>query len=108
MADAISNTPPSESEKPDAVLLALEEFLREAPFAEHLAKAHDKMSETADRQICEIPAQSFAGIAVKLRNVFEFHMNPDPRTVPFEDLDWDKRLLVRALEDAERLAGGAA
>ena len=33
---------------------------------------------------------------------------PDPRTVPFERLDWDQKILVRALEDAERLAGGAA
>ncbi len=57
-----------------------------------------------EEKIMGTPAQSFAGIAVKLRLVAHYS---DAINLGCEGLDWDRKIAFHALRDAERLAGGA-
>ena len=60
--------------------------------------------DAVEERIMDTPAQSVAGIAVKLRLAAHY---ADPGKEGPEGLDWDRRLMYRTLHDAEHLAGRA-
>ena len=93
---------------PDAVILALDARWKETKEEERrqAEKPIEEEMGRLERQILETPAEGPAGIAVKLNLALD-NMNPDPREKHFDDLDWEIKLIVVALMDADRLAGNA-
>ncbi len=71
---------------------------------DHLSAANKLVHETEDR-IAATPANTVAGVAIKLR-LAAVHMTPIDR--PLEDEDLETRLVVTAHDDIERLAEGGA
>jgi len=83
--------------------------LRQSPWWP-LEQEATRLEEIQDRlldQICKMPAQTAAGLAVKLRVIWEGC--GDQRIEPNPD-EWDcsQYAIWTALQDAERMAGGAA
>ncbi len=58
--------------------------------------------DAMEEKILYTPAHSFAGIAVKLRLALHY---ADPGPLDPEGFNWDVRITLHALSDAERLAG---
>ena len=100
----------------DAELLRLGDehktFLGEIDAGGHDDAKGDVLGEAVERQvaleeqIAAIPANTFAGLAVKLRigtDNQSFRLYPDLQA---DDLSTDELNLMSALADAERLAGG--
>ena len=59
--------------------------------------------DAIEEKIMGTPANSFAGIAVKLR-MAAYYTFPDADGP--EGLDWDRKIMLKTLRDAERLSGG--
>ena len=89
----------------DAELLMLEARLieEEAKAKQSVVEKANKVAEATERQLIDTPAQGMVGLNVKLDHALKC-MNPDPRGVPFDDLDWGPSILVRVYEDVARLA----
>ena len=105
----------------DGIVEAIKNFIdgRRAEFQRHRARvdAHKRqcgytaLQESADRaiercgeiekQILDTPAETVAGVAIKLKIAVAHTPMPDAR----RDRDWGEQFLGVALEDAERLAG---